>query len=288
MFSTFRIISLELFVNSNRENKFLIVKYRNNRWRIDSQSWFKAVFETTKITQNDLYFKGVFCIEEYSQNTTETEYEALKKYCDIVDLAYLSREVVASVAQGSKNRSSTDGGAPFTRALKSMGGKRGRDRQTIRPGTEYCAAAITLYNFAFTSASIPPKYDRVNIWMLLPPSYIKYKIRECTKNKRAIHAFLCVILSNYYKRDEMTADCLFSLQRDGNFSSANRVYIARNISVSSCTCPEIYLRNNASCIHVHVYKHRGKKNLLSFFNDIWQKPCTKPKRDSDWNDYVSH
>lgn len=101
-------------------------------------------------------------LEEYSRNTTKE----LKKYCDIVDFAYLSRGVDVPLLKGRKI-----GGAPFTRVLKSMGGKRGRDRQTIRHGTEYCAAAITLYNFAFTSASIPPKYDRVNIWMLLPPPY---------------------------------------------------------------------------------------------------------------------
>lgn len=123
-----------------------------------------------------------------------------------------------AVAQGSKNRSSTDGVASFTRVLKSMGGKRGHDQQTIRPGTEYCAAAITLYNFAFTSASIPPKYGRVNIWMLLPPSHIKYKIRGCRKkHNRTICS--CVILSNYRARarDEVIADCLFPLKCDGNF-----------------------------------------------------------------------
>lgn len=103
-------------------------------------------------------------LEEYLRNTTKE----LKKYCDIVDFAYLSRGVVVPLLKGRKI-GHTLGGAPFTRVLKSMGGKRGRDRQTIRHGTEYCAAAITLYNFAFTSASIPPKYNRVNIWMLLPP-----------------------------------------------------------------------------------------------------------------------
>lgn len=131
----------------------------------------------TKITWKERFFCRT--LEEYSQNTTEIS--RVKKI-----LRYRRFSVFVSwsgrpLLKGRKIGPGTDGRASFTCVLKSMGGKRGRDRQTIRPDTEYCAAAITLYNFAFTPASIPPKYDRVNIWTLLSPSYIKYKIRECTK-----------------------------------------------------------------------------------------------------------